>query len=47
MTNKIAIALALIILALLGYDWLRLDGANSLFLSRKFASLVEWLAFWR
>ncbi|WP_375173308.1 hypothetical protein [Pseudooceanicola sp.] len=47
MTNRIAIALAMIIVALLLVDWQWFDGANSLFLARKFAELLEWVAFWR
>ena len=47
MTNRIAIVLALIIIALVVLDWRMADWANSLFLARKFAELLEWVAFWR
>lgn len=47
MTNRIAIILAVVIVALLVFDWQEFGGANSLFLARKFAVLVEWVAFWR
>lgn len=47
MTNRIAIVLAVIILGLLAFDALEFHWANSLFLARKFAELLEWVAFWR
>jgi hypothetical protein len=47
MTNKIAIVLAVIIVGLLVLDWQDYGWANSLFLARKFAELLEWVAFWR
>ena len=47
MTNRIAIALAVIIIGLLVFDALEFGWANSLFLARKFAELLEWVAFWR
>jgi hypothetical protein len=47
MTNQIAIVLGALILLGIGYDALAHDGVNLLFLARKFADLVEWLAFWR
>lgn len=47
MTNQIAITLAAAILALLIADWQMADLSNSLFLARKFAELLEWVAFWR
>lgn len=47
MTNPIAVFLALVIFAALGYDVVFLNGQVSLFLARKFADLIEWLAFWR
>jgi hypothetical protein len=46
-TNQIAIVLAASILALLVADWQLFDLSNSLFLARKFADLLEWVAFWR
>ena len=47
MTNQIAITLAAAIVALLIADWQVFDLTNSLFLARKFAELLEWVAFWR
>ncbi|KQI73122.1 glyceraldehyde-3-phosphate dehydrogenase [Loktanella sp. 5RATIMAR09] len=47
MTNTIAVLLGLFLVALLGFDYLQYDGANALFLSRKFVELIEWMAFWR
>ncbi|MCM2562161.1 hypothetical protein M8756_08335 [Lutimaribacter sp. EGI FJ00015] len=47
MTNQIAIALGLLILAALGYDHYSQDGAALLFLAKKGLALIEWLAFWR
>ncbi|HEY9020767.1 MAG: hypothetical protein QUV10_15395 [Paracoccaceae bacterium] len=47
MTNQIAIGLGLLIVAGLGLDAVLYDGANLLFLLRKLADLIEWLAFWR
>ncbi|GGE28381.1 hypothetical protein GCM10011360_15720 [Primorskyibacter flagellatus] len=47
MTNTLSVALAAIIIGLLVADWQMADWANSLFLARKFAELLEWVAFWR
>ena len=47
MTNQIAIALGVMILAGLGVDAVYFDWTNSLFVARKFLELLEWLAFWR
>ena len=47
MTNQISIALGAVILAGIGFDMIWHDGVNLLFLARKFAELVEWVAFWR
>jgi hypothetical protein len=47
MTNPIAVFLAVLIFAGLGYDLIWLDGQATLLLTRKFVELVEWLAFWR
>ena len=47
MTNQIAIILGLMILGLLGLDAFLFDGANILFLLRKMADMIEWMAFWR
>ncbi len=47
MTNSIAIFLVLLILAGLGYDYIYNDWSASLFLARKMADMIEWMAFWR
>ena len=47
MTNQIALILASIILIGLGCDWYLNDLTATLFLSRKLADMIEWLAFWR
>jgi hypothetical protein len=47
MTNTIALRLALIIGALLAFDYFQYDWANTVFLLRKFIALIEWLAVWR
>ena len=47
MTNRIAIALVLIIAAFFVADhfWLHLDAGA--FLARKLLDLIDWVAFWR
>lgn len=47
MSTRIALSLAALIALFFVVDalWLRLDAA--LFLARRFADFVEWLAFWR
>lgn len=47
MTNKIAVAIALMVLALFALDALFFDGHLPLFLARKTLALIEWVAFWR
>lgn len=47
MTNKLAVILGLIILASLALDTTLNDGNGVLFLAKKFAKLLEWVAFWR
>ncbi len=47
MTDRIAFALAGLILAAILADVLANQGAASFFLMRKLADLVEYLAFWR
>ncbi|MGR3453143.1 hypothetical protein [Pseudooceanicola sp.] len=47
MTNQIAIAIGLLVAAFLAVDALVFGWANSLFLAKKFADMIEWLAFWR
>jgi len=47
MTDRIAVFLALVILALLAVDAVFFDWAYSLQLAIRFSHLLEWLAFWR
>lgn len=47
MTNQIALLLGALILIGLGVDYYSYDGSNTLFLARKLADLIEWMAFWR
>ncbi|MBL4540482.1 MAG: hypothetical protein JKP98_08225 [Rhodobacteraceae bacterium] len=47
MTNAIAIGLVLVIGLGLGADAIWNDGMAGMFLARKFAALIEWMAFWR
>jgi hypothetical protein len=47
MTNKIALFLAVVLLAAIGLDLGLNDGRAALFLARRFLDLVEWVAFWR
>ena len=47
MSNRVALILALLILAFLAWDNILEDGHRTLFLLRKFSDLVEWIAFWR
>ncbi|WP_435704699.1 hypothetical protein [Yoonia sp.] len=47
MTNTIAIWLAVLIIVLLGIDYVLYDWASTIFLLRKFLDLIGWVAFWR
>ncbi|MFN4153315.1 MAG: hypothetical protein ACK4HF_01550 [Paracoccaceae bacterium] len=47
MTDRIALSLGLFILAAIACDILLNDARAMMFLSVKFADMVEWLAFWR
>jgi len=47
MTNKIAIALALLILGLFALDHYVFQADIHIFLGRKLGELIEYLAFWR
>lgn len=47
MTNRLAVILFLVILALLAFDYVAYDWANTIFLLRKATAFIEWLAFWR
>lgn len=47
MTNQIAIGIGLAILALLSFDMFFFDWSGLVFLLKKLADLIEYLAFWR
>jgi hypothetical protein len=47
MTDRIALILALALVALGTADAMLNDGAVLLFLARKFLDLMEWVEFWR
>jgi hypothetical protein len=46
-TDKLAIILGSLILAAIAADLLANGGQAMMFLLKKFADMVEWLAFWR
>lgn len=47
MTNTIAVVLGVLILGAMAIDVMLYGNEHLLFLSRKFADFIEWLAFWR
>lgn len=47
MTNRIALGLALLIIAAIGADFALSGGSASLFLARKFLVILDWAMFWR
>lgn len=47
MTNRLALALIVLIGGAVAYDLTQNDGQTSLFLAQKFTSLIKNLAFWR
>ncbi|WP_166433997.1 hypothetical protein [Roseovarius spongiae] len=47
MTNRIAIGIGLIVAGALLVDYIRQDSEGLIFLARKGAELIEWMAFWR
>ena len=47
MTNRIALWLALILVAAIAVDVIVFDTEHLLFLARKFFALLDWVAFWR
>ena len=47
MTNRLAIWIAALVAGLIALDAMLNGWAASLFLARKFADLLWWLAFWR
>jgi hypothetical protein len=46
-TNSIALGLGVALLAAVAGDLALNDGAVLLFLARRLAVLIEWMAFWR
>lgn len=47
MTNKLALYLGLIIVAALVVDVALFGTGHLIFLGKKLAQLIEWIAFWR
>lgn len=47
MTDRIALALGLVILLGIGADLVLNEARALMFLLVKFADMIEWLAFWR
>lgn len=47
MTNQIALVLGLLILAIFAADALFFSGHLPVFLGKQFASIIEYLSFWR
>ncbi|MEX3315138.1 hypothetical protein [Sulfitobacter sp. PS-8MA] len=47
MTNRIAIVLALLIIAGIVIDGYIYGSDHMIFLGKKFFALIEWMAFWR
>lgn len=46
MTNQIALVLGLILIAALGVDQVFYDGTGTIYMGRKFLTLLYWLKFW-
>lgn len=47
MTNRIAFVLALLIIGAIAIDSFYFGTEHIIFLAKKMAELIEWLAFWR
>ena len=47
MTNTLAIALGTLIVGAIAFDAIANGGETLVFLAKKLAELIEWLAFWR
>lgn len=47
MSNGVALGLGLIVAGLLMADWVWFEAAGLVFLGRRLADLIEYLAFWR
>ena len=47
MTNRIAIALGLFVVAVFAVDALAFDGGLPVFVGKKGLEFLDWIAFWR
>lgn len=47
MTNSIALSLGLLIVGVIAVDVMLFGSDHLVFLGKKFADLLEWMAFWR
>ncbi len=47
MSNRLALALGLVLVTALALDLMLGDGAGTLFLLRRGFAFLQWLAFWR
>ena len=47
MSNGVALVLGTVLAALLVADWVLFEAAGLVFLGRRLADLIEYLAFWR
>lgn len=47
MTNSIAVGIVIALVLAFVADQVWLDGSGALLAARKFAELIEWIAFWR
>lgn len=46
MTNRIALVLALVVVAVFAVDAFAFEGALPVFLGRKGLEFIDWMAFW-
>ncbi|MFZ1470194.1 MAG: hypothetical protein WAT09_14620 [Paracoccaceae bacterium] len=46
MTDRVALYLALFLVAMIGLDFLITGGSTLIFLARKFLIMVHWMEFW-
>ncbi len=47
MTNTLSIVLGVLLVGAIAFDIVANGGDTLLFLAKKLADLIEWLAFWR
>ncbi|MEP3636970.1 MAG: hypothetical protein ABJN14_06845 [Paracoccaceae bacterium] len=47
MTNTVALVLGIALVCAITADAILFDATNLIFLGKKLAELIEWLAFWR